>query len=310
MKYFYGEDIYAAGEAVTAYAVELKATVRWVDGEDLKQRPFSEWLDRGGSSLFGKEVIILRDPAALPKAAQEQVVAAIKEGREFVAWDRVTPDKRSALFKALKKHSQEFPQPDSNTLARWIVTQAQQRGGSIEQSAAAELVRRAGPDKWRLISELEKILLTHETISRQHVEEAAPPAALEGEIFALLDALSVGNLPRATTLMEALLEEGESEFYIISMLAYQLRTLLAIRTAQDQGTPVSAIAKQTGLHPYVVEKNTPAVRRLSAADMLAALTKIMATDFAIKQGKLDQRTGLIMLITSLLPKSAPVSGAR
>ena len=45
--------------------------------------------------------------------------------------------------------------------------------------------------------------------------------------------------------------------------------------------------------------NSSQYRRLKAAER-ETLTRVLATDFAIKQGKLDARTGVTMLVSSLL----------
>ncbi|MEX2055227.1 MAG: hypothetical protein WD972_03515 [Candidatus Andersenbacteria bacterium] len=81
-----------------------------------------------------------------------------------------------------------------------------------------------------------------------------------------------------------------------------------MRQGIDQGLSEAAIAKKQQLHPYVVQKNMPLARQFSFRELLDTLTKIMATDFAIKQGKVDPRTGLTMLTLSLMsPASVPTT---
>ena len=136
----------------------------------------------------------------------------------------------------------------------WLMAQAEQYGGSIDEAAAQMMVERLGVDSWRLITELEKILVTHEHITVDCVATAVPKAPA-AEMFAMLEALTRGDLGRAVASVEILLGGGAGEFYILSMLAYQFRTLLAIRRGIDQGQGQADIAGACGLKPYSVQKN-------------------------------------------------------
>jgi len=91
-----------------------------------------------------------------------------------------------------------------------------------------------------------------------------------------------------------------SEFYIMSMLAYQFRVLLIIRAGLDAGLNQQVIAREGKLHPFVVQKNSQVAGQASLDFWRDALTKIMATDVAIKQGRIDARTGLLMLVNGFL----------
>jgi DNA polymerase III subunit delta len=150
-------------------------------------------------------------------------------------------------------------------------------------------VDRVGFDKFRLVSELEKLLVVDDTVTAEHIERHIPAADAQAQVFALVDAIAAGKPSRSVQMMEALLQSGESEFYILSMVAWQFRVLHMIQTGQSQK-----------LNPYVVQKNQATARRFSSSDTLNILTKIAATDFAIKQGKVDARTGLVMLVTGLV----------
>ncbi len=295
MQYFYGEDTFAAREAVDALAAERGATVRWLGREDLEGKRLADWVDQGSSGLFGKELCVVRDVSTMPKSMQESVAEA---DCDAVVWDQAAPDKRSKLFKALKPAATEFRRMEERELVQWVEQEVSKpthlnigvtskHNYSIDRDAALELVRRVGSDKWQLQTMLEVLMLTRDEIKREDVEGHVPDHA-NGEIFAMLDALAAGNTQKAISMMEAILASGESEFYIFSMLAYQCKTLFMIRSGNTKG-----------LHPYVVQKNSAVAGRFSESALLNALTKVVATDFAIKQGKVDSRTALIMLVTGL-----------
>ncbi len=300
--YFYGEDTYRARQAIDNLALEHEARVRWLDQIDLEERTPGELLGRGSRGLFGQELLVIRDVADMPVSLQGDIVAALERGSALcVLWDRIRPDKRSATYKKLQEKGRVFDWPQPAEAAQWLMAQAEQRGGSVDEAAAHMMVERLGVDSWRLVTELEKILVVHEHVTVDYVA-AAVPQAPAAEMFAMLEALTRGDLEQAVASVEILLGAGNSEFYILSMLAYQFRTLLAIRRGIDRGQGQAEVARAGGLKPYSVQKNYSHARRFSASYWRTALTRILATDFSIRQGKVDQRTGLMMLVLGLVKR--------
>ena len=299
MPYFFGADTYAAREEVQRIAEQQQAEITWLDAEAFKEQSAADALAPQGG-LFGGTVTVVRDPSALPKSVQEDIIAALQAGASAVLWDRTSPDKRSKLWKAVKAEAHEFPPLPASQLVEWLMDQAAEQAGAIEQPAAEELLRRVGENRWRLLHELSRLLLlsNEQPITRslvaEHVDEQA-----EADIFPTLDALVRGNQAEAITNIETLLAEGQSEFYILSMLAYQFRVLLLIADGKANGQSDQAISRQGKLHPFVVQKNGSVAQRFSVKELRDVLTKIMATDVAIKQGKIDARTGLMMLTLGL-----------
>lgn len=300
--YFYGEDTYAARQALSDLAAKLSAKLVFLDRSDVDQTSLLSRLENGSAGLFGKQLFVLRDPSLMPAAIQESLVELMKNKRayEYVLWDRGGTDKRSALFKAAKPYAQEFaPLPD-HQLAMWLKERAVNLGGELETVAAQEFVTRAGRDRWHLEQELQKLLLNTARIELEDVRKqvvASDPTEL---IFALTDALVSRNRARAMTALERLLAAGEHEIALLGFVASQLRMLALIHKGVRSGQSAEAIAKQYGLHPYPVQKNMMAAKGFSSAQLLDMYTRVLATDFAVKQGTIDPRTGLTMLILSLL----------
>lgn len=307
MHYFYGFDTYAARKAITDLAATQKAEVRHIYSDDLHTQSITALLDQG-TSLFSKQLTVVHDPSGLPKAIQEQLVELLEKQTldHCVLWDQTHPDKRSKLWHQVKKVATEFKALPIPALITWLQQEAAERTGVIEPAAATELIKRSGPDRWQLLAALERLILLNPTVTLAAVHEHIM-ASDQAEIFSTLDALVAGNTAKAVINVELLLESGENEFYIFSMLAYQFRTLLMIKTGQEKGLTIGEIATQGKLHPYAVKKNSALVRKFSRAELVQALTKIMASDFAIKQGKVDARTALLMLVVGLVRASRTVA---
>lgn len=302
MEYFYGPDSYGAREALQKLAVKEKARLRWVDREQLELKNIADIVGQQ-HGFFGTDLVVIRDPSALPKDLQEDLAASVAGagGKAlWVAWDRVVPDKRSKLWRALSPYAEEWPAWQPAQLGVWLEKRAGELAGTLEKPAAQMLIARIGSDRWRLENELKRLLLVGEGSSVPlSLVEREVAAAEQSEIFTLLDALGRGQRVEAVRSAQALLAAGNNEFYILSMLGYQWRTLLVARAGLDERKSAAVVAREGKLHPYVVEKNLPIAGRLPYARWRDGLTRILATDFAIKQGKVDPRTGLLMLVITL-----------
>lgn len=282
--YFTGEDTYAARQAIEALAKEKKARIEWREAEELRRLPAQEWVGQG-ASLFGVTLTVLKDVQRLPASLQEQLVTLLTDG---VVWERKSPDRRSRVWKQWGKQAQLFTYPPPSELTTWLVAAAKKKGSEITPAAAQRLIEHYGFDRWRLLTELEKLTVRNDTIELKDLEEWL--GQTETSIFAALEALALGKAGSALAQFERLWEAGESELYVLTMLAYQFRVLAAIKTGDT-----------ADFKPFVIQKNEARARRWSRAAAVAGLTKILATDFAIKQGKMDPRTGVTMLVLSLAP---------
>jgi len=298
--YYYGEDTFAARQAIFDRA--KGGELAWLDAAQLKQNTLSH-LHSTQAGLFGTTMTVLRDPSSLPKTTRDSLARDFTQlSNTIVLWDRAKPDKRGNLWRAVKKTAEEFTFLPLSELAQDMETRASEYGTSLASSAAALLVNRLGRDRWRLYSELDRLCLLSreitEEIVRREVQSQTPT-----EIFTALDALVAGRSEDALRAVQNLLQTGASEFYILAMLAYQYRVILLIASGFSEGLSEQEIARQARLHPYVVKKNGPLARNVTINDVTAALTRIAATDFAIKQGKINPRDGLMMLLLGLVRKN-------
>ena len=298
--YFYGPDTYAAREAIDVLAGQEKAQIKWLDRDDLIEDGPGKWIGQGGGSLFGREVIVARDLSKLGSVGQTELWQAMKKSPSgtYVIWERVQPKKDGVLFKSLSKSGRMFPVLGIEQLSSWLVEEAKKLGTKMDVNAARTMVQRLGSDRWRLIGELEKLALTVINITVAEVT-AVVPEPEQAEIFSVLDALARGEKGRAIEGIQVLLEEGNGEFYILAMLAYQLRTLFVVRSGIDQGLKQFEVVREAKIKSYSVQKNWEVAKRRPAVVWRDALTRVLVTDWAIKQGRMDARTGVLMLVAGL-----------
>jgi DNA polymerase III delta subunit len=222
-----------------------------------------------------------------------------------VFFESGSPKKNSSLFKFLSFHSkkQEFALLDGVHLINWALTYAKKISTEISfsRNALNVLLSATENDLYLLSNEIGKLInykgkgtITEEDVSLLIKSRAS------STIFETIEALFQGNKKLALDLFHQQIAKGEDVFYIMSMYAYQIRTILKIGDFYWRGiTNAQQIAKASGLHPYVVQKSLSQIRNSNqdkAKQMLCDLAKI---DQESKIGKADPILALDTFIVSI-----------
>lgn len=89
----------------------------------------------------------------------------------------------------------------------------------------------------------------------------------------------------------------DQAYQILSMCAWQVRRLLLIREAFDQGVRNPRdIASRTKLPPFTVQKALPTIQHFSLARMKKGLGLLSEIDTALKQGKANPLVSLDLFV--------------
>ncbi len=260
--------------------------VEQLDGEEA---PFERMQEAAQSLPFlaDKKLVVLHKPSA-NKQFIEKITDVLAEVQETTDLIIVEPklDKRSAYYKLLKKQKgyQEYNELDENGLARWIINEAKQKGATISSNDARYLIERVGVNQQRLASEVEKLSLYSEQITRQAIDAMTQPVP-QSTIFQLLETAFAGNTKRALELYhEQRILKVEPQ-QIIAMLAWQLHVLALIKTAGDRSP--DAIAKEAKISPYVVKKSVSIARKLNLAETKRLVSELVTIDERLKRESLN-----------------------
>ncbi len=257
-----------------------------VDGEEASYERIAEALT-GLPFLATKKLVLLRAPSAQKKFVEEaeSLLADLPETNDVVI---VEPklDKRLAYYKYLKKTTEltDYSQPDENGLAAWLQRAAKELGGTISSNDARYLIERVGANQQLLFSELEKLLLHDDKVTRQSIDlltEANP----QSTIFQLLESAFAGNMKQALRLYAEQRALKVEPHQIIAMLAWQLHVLAVIKTAGDRTADV--IAKDAKMSPFVVRKTQNIARNLAMSELKTLVAKLLKIDQQSKRSALD-----------------------
>src|SRR5665213_39828 len=222
-----------------------------IDGQEAEFERIREALT-GLPFLAARKMVVLRSTGTNKQFVEkfEQLFNEISETTDLIL---VEPklDKRLSYYKFLKKQTdfREFPELDSNGLARWLSEVAKAVDGSLSSADARYLVERVGTSQQLLSNELEKLLLYDSNISRRTIDLLTEPTP-QSTIFQLLEAAFAGRTKTALQLYAEQRAQKVETPQIIAMLAWQLHILAIVKTAGDRSA--DEIASQSRLNPFVV----------------------------------------------------------
>lgn len=229
-----------------------------------------------------------------------QILDHVPEETILIFWEEGVPDKRTALFKLLQKEkSEEFEKLQGYKLTKWIEEEISKRGGKISSRNAEKLASFVGNDLNQLENEIAKLVSfkDRKEIGSEDIDLLVK-AKLSSNIFDLVDAVGERNYKKAAKFTHELLEQGENEIYILTMVVRQIRNLILISDLKDRFDKLQ-IAKETGIHPYAVQKTLLQTKNFGFEDLKRIYQELLDTDISIKTGEREPRLALDLLVKEI-----------
>lgn len=228
----------------------------------------------------------------------------LPESNVIVIWESEDEFKQKdskELFAKLKdeKYKEHFIALSSVELSAWVVQEIKLRGGSISSQALSYLVQHAGSDMWFVNSLIIELIAYKKGIEidindvKEFVEEKA-----DDNIFNLVDAV-IGKQPKLVyKMIREQYKKGEDSQFIFAMLMRQFKILLQIRDLSDREDNLTSdiMAKKLGIHPFVVKKSLPMVKRYTLQDLKNIYNRLLDLDIKTKTGQGDQSVLLDVLV--------------
>ena len=184
-------------------------------------------------------------------------------------------------------------------LPAWIAARAKLRGVALDASATRELASATGPDTDRIEQELAKLatFARGAAITSSDVR-ALVAGAIETDVFELTRAVVRRDPRTAIAQLERLLEDGQAAQQILALLLWQFRVVLfasAMKTNADAERAARAIRSSAG----AISRWQAEARRIGRAEVVRAYEALYATDLAIKQGRTEPETALMLCVLDL-----------
>ncbi|MFM8321963.1 MAG: DNA polymerase III subunit delta [Chloroflexota bacterium] len=187
----------------------------------------------------------------------------------------------------------EFTLPRGAALAKRLQEMTRERGGVMTPDAADLLGALVDGDVRLAANEIDKLLayVNYARPVQPDDVQALTTDVGEGDIFAMVDALSSRDSRKALDLLERLLEY--QEYYgIFGMIVRQFRLLLLARDALDRGASGPELIKIVGGSSYVAGKMSEQARSFRLPDLERAYRRLLELDQAVKTSQVSDRIAL------------------
>lgn len=209
-------------------------------------------------------------------------------------------DKRKKIIKDLLSHACciEFKKPYDNQVPSWIHYIVKNKNMEITSEATAQLHRLVGNNLTEIHSEIEKLsdfLGEEKKIGLQDVNQVVSRSKVEN-IFDFTKAMGKNNRILAIEHLVHLLDQGQNEIGIVSLLARHLRVLLAIRRGLDDKLSGARLAHYAQVPIYFIDEYVSQARLWSGQKIEKTLVLLCDTDKALKSSPLSSHIWLENLI--------------
>ena len=256
------------------------------DGEEAEYDQIREALE-SLPFLASKKLVVLRNPGANKEFTEkcEKLLSGLPDTTDVIIHEP-KPDKRSAYYKYLKKHTEykELAEPDEQSLIKWLTEQARAKNGELSTSDARYLIDRLGLNQQLLSNEIAKLLTYSPKVTRETIDLLTEPTP-QSTVFQLLDAAFAGNSKRALAIYQEQRAGKAEPIAIIGMLAWQLHILAVVVTAGQRSD--SEIAQKAKINPYVLRKSRQIAKNLTLPKIRQLISQLLELDINLKTTAID-----------------------
>lgn len=215
-------------------------------------------------------------------------------------------DRRRKFFKQIQAAGgcYEFDRLSEPLLRSFVDKRLRQQGRRISPAAFQHLVALSGYyDKesdytlFHLENDLKKAAALSDgpEVSRDDLC-AAISGNTEVYVFDMVDAMAAGDKGKAFRMLHDLLDAGENEYKLLALLCSQLETIVEAKELAAEGKSQDAIRAFLGIHEFRVRKALQHGEGRSLQRLRATLVTAFGIDRAIKNGQMEARLALELLI--------------
>jgi len=298
----YGPDHYRlsqkTNEIIESYSASKGYPLDCVHIDLFYQKEEDFWGVVSQQSIFDRPKIIIVENILhniqWQKTVQKHLSQLASASHIFIFIEKKEITSRNTFFEALKKDSQTyyFEALKGLALHNWIKSQFERYGVGVEPRATQKLVDYVGQDTWALANEIQKLAAfkqKKQNVTVADIEKLVLPTP-EAEIFKTIDYFAAGKKDLALTSLQQHLMSGENPLYLLTMMTYQMRNLLFIKTKPLLG-PAGL-----GIKPFVFKKAFALAQRFSVAQLKNIYNSFLKADLQIKTSQDDARQVIKSLV--------------
>ncbi len=207
------------------------------------------------------------------------------------------PDKRTRTWKWLTSHAEmiECKLLTERELSGWVAAHARQLRLELSGQTIRYLVERVGTDQWLLADALTKLSLGNQTVTRELIDVVIEPNP-QANAFELLDAIMRQDQVIAMSRLE-IIRRTEDPYKFMGLLISQFFALAACQAAGNRSS--QQIAKDMGIHPFIVQKILPIARERSTLQLSMMIEDMDRCDQNLKSSNVEAWSIIELLVRRL-----------
>ncbi len=208
--------------------------------------------------------------------------------------DKIDKRKKGMKFLLDQAVCSEFKKPYDNQVPQWINFLAQNFELKLSQDAVHRLHRLVGNNLSELNNQMEKI---KNYVGDRAVIEIADVNSVvsnsrEESVFDFTKAIGKKDRISALEQLVQLIDQGQNEIGIVSLLARHMRILLTVRSGMDQGIGGAKLASVAQVPAYFIEGYCDQARHWPVRKIEEALVILCDTDKALKSSPISSHIWL------------------
>lgn len=298
----HGENTFASSQQMNGL---LKGEYSLIDGSVLDSiDPIFQQSDSISmfAGLTQKKTLVKRFFSNRKKTLQEKLLTELEtrtELPEIIFWESGKVDARLKLYKYISKHGKvvESTILNESNVINWLVKYADEKDVNLSSSIARTIVNHVGTNQHILAGEVNKLILLAKSHERNFLVEEdisiLAGSTLEASRWDLLEAINSGNKKLSLQLVNQILQNPNEFQPLVGLLAWQFRTLYLV-SRKDLTTENLA---ELGIKGYVLQKARSYLHKTNSQKILVLHHKLANLDLAVKEGRIDARIGINMLLT-------------
>lgn len=235
------------------------------------------------SGLFSqKRFVVIHDVLAMAEPTQNiliETIGKIDADAIIVCTAEEIPKNASDLSRLLLTgdRAEEYSKLSESQLRSWIQQRVVAAPAKISPEALLYLIQGIGNDLWTLHNCINQLMAYTKNIDITAVKIFVK-SPLDDNIFHFTDALSEQNTKQALTVLHDQLALGVNVFYLLTMIARQVRILIEVKETGGKGL---------SLHPYVVKKVQVHAQRFGLEALQTMHHKLTDIDYQLKSSTAD-----------------------
>ena len=237
--------------------------------------------------FFAQKRLVIMENTGFLKSSNDELADYIKHIPDYLVVVMVEKDvdKRNKVYKAV----------DSE---KWIAGLLAKDNLKISREACDLILDKTGAGMDYIRQETEKLVSYCQGRDVVTVEDVEKVCATQttSHIFDMISAIANKKQQQALDLYYDLLELKEPPMRILYLIVRQFNGILQVKDLMSRGISGKEIASKIGAAPFVVGKYQAQAKYFEMNTLLDALNECAKTEEAVKQGRLNDRLGVELII--------------